>query len=89
MQDRCLANTNLIVNVAIVILTLLKWNFRLEAFLIVKPSFWCKSPFQLEKVHFKWKKAISTGKSPFQMEKVHLNWKKSISTGKSPFKMEF
>ena len=58
MKDRCLGNTNLIVNVTIVILTFLEWNFRLEALSYYRISFLCKSPFELVKVHLDWKKAI-------------------------------
>ena len=47
MKGRYLGNTNLIVNVALAILT---FFYRI--------NFLCKSPFQQEKVQFNWKKSI-------------------------------
>ena len=81
MKDRRLGNTNLIVNVTIVVLIFLELNFRLEVLSYYRTNFCLK-------IHLNWKKSILIGKSPSQLEKVHLNWKKSISIGKSPSQLE-
>ena len=42
------------VNVTIVILTFLEWDFQLEALSYCRTNFLCKKPSQMEKVHLKW-----------------------------------